>query len=296
MPSIISSPPAIQASSRTPILKPRPDVDFKGMASLSTIKTKGFLKTPTNDSGAVVIYIPHLPEDIELNRENTYDNIGSNPTMPDGLWIYQYTSPLELGLAFTLHAYDALCIEGSNTLLDIAAKLHSMELPASNDLLLDNSSSLSANISAAKGAAVETQNRFGASPDSNDPNQAPQTSYSQFKYPPACSLKLIQAGASGFGVNCVGLVKSVGVTLHGPYRKTVNSGSEFNLPSAATYKFTFVHNPSYTNDLSSTIKFVNATSPDIYAYFYNTAHLASLTGNSYSDVEGLNTGRAVTAP
>jgi len=113
------------------------------------------------------------------------------------------------------------------------------------------------------------------------------TTDSTYKYPPACSLRLIQAGAQGLGVHMIGFVKDTTPIFHGPWMQTADGGNSYNLPTACTYRFTFVHNPSYTNTLQFG-KFINAYGPDIFQYFYNTAHLGPLTQNTYADVEALN--------
>jgi len=115
---------------------------------------------------------------------------------------------------------------------------------------------------------------------------AVKTQDSSYKYPPACSLRLIQAGARGLGVHFVGFVKNAVPIVHGPYMQSSDS-NVYNMPSAMTYRFTFVHNPSYTGTLKVG-RFVNAFGPDVFQYFYNTAHLAPLTQNTYADVEALN--------
>lgn len=273
-----------------PLQRNRKKLDFQNMARLSTLPSQNFSTFDQNVEGEVTIYLPHLPEDLELARETNYDNNGSNMVMPDGLHIYQYTSPLEIAFQFTLHAFDDLCPEGSKTLLDIAARLHCMALPSSNDPLSTSAKSPPITTNPDTIASQEAvQGQRGVFVDKSAIN-AFSTDDDRFKYPPACLLRLIQAGPRGLGVNCVGFVKSPSVVLHGPYLQAVDSATTFNLPSAATYKFTFVHNPSYTNLLGSG-KFVNAYGPDILENFYNTAHLAALSQNRYSDVEKLTAER-----
>lgn len=273
---------------RKPILAPRPSVDFSNMARLATLPPQGY--TSNADAGKVVIFLPHLPEDIEFSRDNNYDQAGNNPIMPDGLWIYQYTNPQEIPLAFTLHAFDELCPQGSQTLLDIAAKLQSLLLPANNQTLEDRATALAAGQSTAKAVSQElSSTSTNPKPGENNSGVMNQQT-KKIAYPPACSLRLIQAGVRGLGVHCVGFVKNASVTFHGPYLQTEDGANSYNLPTAATYKFTFVHNPSYTNTLQMG-KVVQALGPDIYSYFYNTGHLSPMAKNTYADVADLGIDR-----
>lgn len=254
--------------------------DFGNYARLSTVPKSGY--AGGWEEGAIVIYLPHLPESLDLGRENTYETT-NNLAMPDGLWIYQHTSPLELPLAFSLHAFDDLCPEGGKTLLSIAAKLSSLELPAKNDTIYMESKKVPKEKPANKRESLEKDRANAKKKLEAVTKQAPDN-YPNF--PPACSLRLIKAGASGLGIDCVGFIKSVKVSLHAPFLQTEDPDA-FNIPSAATYSFTFVHNPSYTNNLGSGAQ-VHAFAPDVLKYFYNTKHLASMTGNTYSDIEELD--------
>lgn len=262
-----------------PLQSPRKDSDFKNMARLATIPAQGY---SSGKAGKVVIYLPHLPEELELPRENTYEQQNTLVT-PDGLWMYQSTNPLEINFSFTLHAFDPLCVEGPKTLLDIAARLHTLTLPASNDQMRDRTKAPPAINGATSAPSIEQQQQNQVPGQTQQVlQQADQT----FKYPPACSLRLIQAGPRGLGINCVGFVKAATPTFKGPWLQTASSDA-YNLPSACTYKFTFVHNPFYTGNLRYG-KLVNAFGPDVFQYFYNTSALAAMSQNTYSDVEKLS--------
>ena len=266
----------------------RKTLNFNNQARLATLPPRGYVSS--RDEGKVVIYLPQLPEEIELPRENQYLQKGDNLIMPDGLFLYQSTNPLEIQLTFTLHATDDLAEEGAKTLLDIAARLHSLLLPASNDPLSRTGKAPSAVLAKGIASQENVENRLEQNTNTrlDAPNVQPDE---EFSMPPACSLRLMQAGARGLGVNCVGFVKSAVVKFHGPYLQTANSDESFNLPSAATYSFTFVHNPSYTNSLNTMGKFINAFGPDVYSYFYNTAHLAATAQNKYVDVADIDSNR-----
>lgn len=274
------APPANNAI-LPPVAAPRKNLSQASMARLATLPPAGY--TSDNAIGKIVIYLPYLPENLEFPRENTYQARESNQVMPDGFWIYQSTSPLELSMEFTLHYTDPLCTEGSKTLLQIAAMFHALLLPASNSSVRRTQSPPATSTGNSE-TSVEL-NDLTTQPLSADAAQSISKQLN-VKFPPACSLRLIQAGAGGFGVNCVGFVKSATPTLHGPYMQSVDGGA-YNLPSAATYKFTFVHNPSYTNYFAN-VAFVNAFGPDVYNFFYNTAHLSALAQETYSDIEDLN--------
>lgn len=272
---------AVNQPAPVPINAPRKAIDFNNVARLATLPSSGY--SVAGDEGRVVIYLPHLPEEIELSRENQYFTT-SNPAMPDGLWIYESTTALEIPVQFTLHAFDEFCPEGPKTLLDIGARLHSLMLPASNDPFR-RTKKPSVIFNQANAVAEETSNLL-VTPE--ETATAPiSTGDTSVKFPPTCSLRLIQAGARGLGVHCVGFVKGVKVTLHGPYLQTTDRANSYNLPSAATFGFTFVHNPAYTNFIQSGGALVQATGPDIFAYFYNTQHLSAASGFKYHDVEEL---------
>lgn len=279
----------------------RAQTKFRGVARLRTLSkdySARSLTSPINaetPEGSISIWLPCLPETIELARANHYDQAGNTLVTPDGIWVYQYTEPLEIPLTFHLHAFDDLCPDGAKTLLDIAARLQAMQLPVSNDRTNDYvkaAPKASANLD--KGSSSEQKQTLiqlrGAgivtAPDtvavSKDPN---------FKFPAACELRLMSAGSRTYGINCVGFIKQTKISLHGPYLNTVDESEGFNLPSAATYEFTFVHNPAYTNALGSG-KLVQAYGPDVYAQLYNTGHLAQLTGNTYDGLDSLSAGRS----
>jgi hypothetical protein len=280
--SLVNVPTSTAISENSAITNTRKTIKFKDMARLSTLPSTGY--TSQAAEGRVTIYMPHLPEEIELMRENSYDESG-NIVMPDGLWIYRYTSPLEISLQFTLHAWDDLCPEGSKTLLDLAARLHTLLLPASNDVFRSQTKAPSAQSDSSRGISLNAlQGTNVGSEDALASVSNSVSTSSQLKFPPACSLRLIQAGANGFGVHAVGFIKAAGIILHGPFLQTIDSSDTFNLPSAVTYKFTFVHNPSYTGTLQIN-KFVNVSGPDVFQRLYNTYQLAAQTGNTYADVE-----------
>jgi hypothetical protein len=279
------------------------EIPFRNQARLATIKTKKTRignKTVSGgqDVGSIVVWLPHLPEEMEFPRENTFENVGSNIATPDGLWIYKSTSPLELSFDFTLNFRDPLCVQGAKTLLDIGARLQAMQMPISNNPLANSKNSTGA--ASNKAASIQASNSANNTVNLSDEasvNAAisaitSQAGDSSLKFPPACSLRLIQAGTGELGVNCVGFVKSTSVKLHGPYLQTVDQSEGYNLPSAATYRFTFVHNPAYTNFYGSTsnqdgvsgIVQSNAFAADIYNYFYSTTYLTDKLNAQYEDV------------
>lgn len=288
----------------SPLSSPRKQVRFSGQARLRTL-SKGFgqrdyinkINDKNGPDGSTTIWLPCLPETIELARGNHYDQNGSTMVTPDGIWIYQYTEPLEIQLSFHLHAFDDLCPDGPMTLLDIAARLQSMQLPASNDSTNDYIKPAPQNSSVKMSAeALEAQKTAVAVTTSRGSNlgfnKLAAEKDRSLKYPVACELRLMSAGSKTFGINCVGFIKQTKISLHGPYLNTLDESEGFNLPSAATYEFTFVHNPQYTNALGQ-FKLSQAYGPDVNDYLYNTAHLAKLTGNSYDGLDALTSARSI---
>lgn len=262
---------------------PKKNLDFRNQARLAIIPRKTY--SLSGAQGSTAIYLPHLPEELELARENSYDS-SNNLATPDGVWIYKQTSPMELNLAFTLHAFDEFCPEGPKTLLDIAARLHAMVLPASNDTIFLNWGK-----SPAPGSSTSSQSQQAAEQGKSQAEIIGARAIAgqeNLKFPVACSLRLVQAGPKGLGVNCSGFVKSVSVMLRGPWLQAVDNGSTYNLPSSATYKFTFMHNPAYTNLYTGDWKTVQAFAPDVLEYFYNTAHLTALSNSTYADIDALD--------
>jgi hypothetical protein len=268
-----------------PIINP-PSASFPtSMGRLATVPKSGYTPQVIDQDSSIVIYLPQLPEDIELSRENQYDDNNTFAT-PDGLFVYKSTNPLEIPLSFSLHAYDDLCPQGPKTLLDIAAALQALQLPASGTF--KNAKAASAQQSGNKAADSEST----PTPSTNATPAIPDSPSFDLKFPPACSLRLIQAGQGGKGINCVGFVKRVAVKLHGPFLQTSDQANGFNLPSAITCDFVFVHSPLYTNNMQSLGGAQRPIiGPDVYAYFYNTAAVTAAAGLSYFDV---GTGSGVT--
>jgi hypothetical protein len=248
-------------------------------------------------AGQITIYIPHLPESIKLDRSVSYAQLGNIMTMPDGMPFYEYTNPLEIPIEFSIHAWDPLCPEGPNSLLVIAACLHALALPASND---DTNTLARAPIKSrdeksdtSYEALLNAAKPSGNSSSLQDQSQALVTQLnSNVKWPPACTLSLMQGGPGGLGIYCVGYIKEVGVELKGPWLSGASQSQIFNMPSLATCRFVFVHNPSYTNN-TSIGNIVSAFGPDVLNNFYDLYQLASKANNSYGGIDTLDQSRTV---
>lgn len=299
LPPITGALTTTDYSPRSPT-KPRKNIDFKNFAVLYSLvdvptpSDKYQNKTDLAPSGKVIIPIPHLPENIDIFRENTYSG-DSNAATPDGIFVYTSTSPLKIPIEFTLHAWDDLCPEGAYTLLDLAARFQALLLPVSNEpdfgarvAALDTTKDLD---TSENGLDIRIKNTAATKANFGLTSSAALVQNNQIKFPPACGLKLLQASNSGFGIKCVGFIESVKITLHGPYLTGVAGSEVFNLPSSATYNFTFVHNPWYTNKFSKLMRPVFAYGPDVFENFYNTVHLTQLANNSYYDIENVNSER-----
>jgi hypothetical protein len=102
----------------------------------------------------------------------------------------------------------------------------------------------------------------------------------------------MQGGPGGLGIYCVGYIKEVGVELKGPWLSGASQSQIFNMPSLATCRFVFVHNPSYTNN-TSIGNIVSAFGPDVLNNFYDLYQLASKANNSYGGIDTLDQSRTV---
>ena len=97
------------------------------MDSVTLRKQTGFR------TGVVSFDFPSMPDVVELARSADY-YVNYSPVMPDGMHQYRGTKPLEIPLAFKLHAMDrTFCPYGALTLLQLAARLHSFVLPLTSD-------------------------------------------------------------------------------------------------------------------------------------------------------------------
>jgi len=211
----------------------------------------------SEDDDQVVIDFPNLPDEIDIMRTSEW-RVTQSPLLPDGFHMYDHTSPMELPFTFKIHAFDDYSINGAETILQIAAKLHALQLPIIKPKQsggLRGTGESNVNVPKTEGA-VEAQ------PTAQSNNQQAGLSDSfavtngqygtDYYFPPACALNLMigSTGPTALGICCIGYVKNVSTKLKGPWLNSGKANINRNLPSSGEFSFTFVHAPSYTNSLN----------------------------------------------
>ena len=243
----------------------------------------GYLTVVENgqESDTQRILFPAINNDIELSRENTYD-ITSTAVTPDGIHIYSNTAPLEIPIEFTLHYQSPLCEKGPQTLLLYAAQLHALLLPATkSDNLLKATDQYTRTEAATKVNNISTSVKSDST-QTNDP----------FLFPPACRLRLMSDGTK-YKIQCHGFIKRVSVKFHAPYLQTQNSDAN-NLPSSATYSFTFVNCPSYTNNPKGGMSLGQSYGPEVWNSLYSTELLSGRSAGSSKAIDISRSSRSLT--
>jgi len=241
---------------------------YARLFSLGTGSTKGTVLNREQNS-AVIIDFPSMPELVELTRSAKYD-VTPVQTLPDGIHIYSHTEPMKIPFSFKLSAFDDFCPEGSYTLIDIAAQLHSLALPIGVEM-----SGGSQNVVDSGNKVTGTDNAIQVKTSVGD---VTRSGLRQPAWPAVCFLALMGvARNSRAGIACVGYVETVSVKLKGPF--LMGDDESYNLPSSAEYSFTFVHAPSYRNTPFKSTQLNQATSTNAYAgdvgsLFYRTYELA----------------------
>jgi hypothetical protein len=207
-------------------------------------------RTRTEESDdQIVINFPNLPDEISLDRDTEW-RVTPSPLLPDGFHVYDHTAPLAIPLSFKLHAFDDYSINGPETLLQIAAKLHALTLPIiSGRTSVRSTSSASPGNGTSASAEATKDTATGGAPATID--SVASDGEQPYYFPPACVLNLMvgSGGPNGLGILCVGYVKSVSAKLKGPWLSSGDASANRNLPSAADFSFVFVHAPNYTNSL-----------------------------------------------
>lgn len=243
--------------------------------------TVGYVSEEADD--AIVINFPNLPDEIDLFRTSEW-HVTPSPLLPDGFHIYDHTSPLEIPLSFKIHAFDDYAINGPETILQIAAKLHALQLPIING-------NQTANFAATRegGDPPPNGSEAGKELSTSVTVSSPSSSGIDYFFPPACVLNLM-VGSGGpatfdnpaaYGIICIGYVKDVSAKLKGPWLNSGQANSNRNLPSMGEFSFKFVHAPSYTNVLTSQDSNIATAQIGAYAMkrsFYNT--LGALTSST----------------
>jgi len=261
-------------------------------ASLSTL-THGVQDQGDELDGQIVINFPAMPETIKLARTASYSNRAKSPVTPDGFHTYDYTEPLKIPLKFSLHAFDEeFCgSDGPVALLAITARLHALQMPirptgatrSASSTTLAGTPGKSGTDQGVEAKATEAVDGVA----SVDYGNKLGSTIGQFFYPPACVLKIILAEYQGksLGINCVGFVEGVDVTLKGPWLQGGTGLS--NLPSSADFEFTFVHQPAYTNNLTGGNGRVIASSAlDVFKNLYNNVNNGDNFKVTYADLYG----------
>jgi len=120
------------------------------------------------------------------------------------------------------------------------------------------------------------------------------------KFLPVCRLRLLETGSpeQPYGIDCIGFVSEVEVVLHGPWLNGAASDPFFNLPTWASFSFSFINAPGHSNafgsfnpdvkgeqvlnseeeDLKPQVggRYLSAFAPDVLKYFYNSTGLNGL--------------------
>jgi hypothetical protein len=239
----------------------------------------------TEQDDQIVINFPNLPDEIDLMRSSEW-RVTQSPLLPDGFHMYDHTSPLELPFTFKIHAFDDYSVNGPETILQIAAKLHALQLPIINSkqsgkITRDSGDVPESNTDSAKQQKGENPNRQELGSTLTVENNVYGTNY---WFPPACVLNLMigSGGPTALGICCIGYVKNVSTKLKGPWLNSGRADVNRNLPSAGEFSFVFVHAPSYTNSLNfdgdNKLLTAQVGSYRMKNSFYNTVGLLSEAG------------------
>jgi hypothetical protein len=241
-------------------------------------------------ANAVTINFPAMPDTIELLRAADY-SVTTTPGDPDGIHVYLGTKPQEIPINFKLHSFDKqYCTRGALTLLQLAARLHSLVLPISATGL--GQYAPTAPLAPTTNAAVLEAQSQQPSTVSVQANSIINGASATNSNPTVCLLQLIWIGATSPGICCQGYVKDVGVKLNGPWLR--GPEGSYNLPTSGDFSFTFVHRPGFSNgggmlaagasadDIASagaaaSLNVQSALAADVQTYLYNTRGLINPT-------------------
>lgn len=246
------------------------------LTSLSHLANGSFpvLLGSKEPSNIVVIEFPTPPESINLARR-TYYEVTSAPNMPDGFHQYDHTEPLEIPISFSLHHQSDLAPKGAVTLLELAAKLHSLTLPIGDQNFVRPPTTKAPPPPDSSGH--ESKAEKAGKPDTQANLKTWKELFQSFPgWPVVCLLDLIYTGDNSPGIRCIGYVKDADVKLHKPILKGPNG--EYGLPVWAEYSFTFVHHPSYSNTGTGLLTgHSQAFADDVKKNLYNSMNLTMST-------------------
>jgi len=218
-------------------------------------------KTGSNgtDPAYVMIRLPSVPPELSFERVSTFNPV-LTPLHPDGaVHLYQHTAPMEIAYSFELHYQDEYCVNGAVDLVRVASLLHALTLPFrfgdAPSAVAANNQNYESNQAAADEAdrqarLVRAQNSVNG-PVSSAFSESYSDINSEIGWPPPCVLEIFSTGAAGAGksVKMYGYLKRASATFREPWLQVSNGGDAFNLPSGAKYDFTFVHAPTYRNQI-----------------------------------------------
>jgi hypothetical protein len=284
-------------------------------ASLATLVDQwpgsdGSTSYSTENTGQIVINFPCMPETLEMARQATYTSISAIP-LPDGFHIYHHTDPLRIPLKFSLSAKDDdyTAQDGPYALLAIAARLHALVMPVPNNSAVNQlSTAVASSVTGKSNGAGSEQAQAATNIFSGGTEYVAPNTVANVYFPPACILAIVMSDsptASGngkMGINCRGFVERVNVTFRGPWLQgsfsqalAGQSGATpyRNLPSFADYEFTFVHQPSYTNNIfSGQYAIPTTTAGNIFQRFYAEGAVSNAQ-ITYADLNGSIVGQSV---
>lgn len=272
-------------------------------------------------SESIVINFPAMPDTIELSRRANYYNAVTSPVTPDGFHVYQSTDPLSIPVSFSLNAFDEEYCRpdiGPVMLLSIAAKLHALAMPiAASDATREQQLAEVRERPGVANGASESANRQAQGWQIGTGSFA-TPNINKFYFPPACALQIIFAqlgssqgqtrfsnGIRPLGINCVGFISEVRVVFKGPWLQgSFGSDGARNMPSSATYSFTFVHQPGYTNNVlgqdftrgGTAPRLISTTALDIYRRLYNTIDISNNVSYAGLDAAEITGSSVATAP
>ena len=239
---------------------------------------------PNANEQNVSIEFPAMPDSIELARTAVY-NVTPNFVMPDAIHMYKHTEPMQIPFSFSLHSFDSeYCQHGALSLLQLAARLHSLVLPVG-----DSKKSVKTQVQATSKtqalAPGEDPNKVKPKTETNLLARGNQGSvavaaadYDHVSPPVTCRLELFFTSEGEPGLVCIGYVKDVKAVLKGPFMRGL--GGSFNLPSSGDFSFTFMHRPAHYNNLSFDGARSKEADTEVQAYadhvlrnFYNNREL-----------------------
>ena len=221
--------------------KPRREKSYPHCGRIVVLDSRSNVKSgPHANEENVSIEFPAMPDSIELARSAAY-TVTPNFVMPDAIHMYKHTEPLQIPFSFTLHSFDTeYCRQGALSLLQLAARLHSLVLPIgdSSKSVVTQVQRTSADKAVAPGEAKpakpQTETNLLARASGQGAVAVQAADYDHVFPPVACRLELFFTSEGEPGLVCIGYVKDVKAVLKGPFMRGPSRDgqvSAFNLPS-----------------------------------------------------------------